>query len=323
MLTPASNDLDLLVRAAWLYYVDELTQAQVASRLFVSRQTVGRLLEAARQHGIVRVELDARYLAALQLATRLRRNFNLRDAIVVPSGDSRLSRGRINERVAAALAAYVRRYLHPGVVVGVGWGDSVSRALALLPDDSLHGVTFASAGGSTVAVSKVLADNPEVIRRLKTVPAPLVVSTPEVARAFRAEKAVSEVFDVARSATVTLTGVGSTGSDSSAVLAGVITEDDVERYAALGAVGDMLGEWYDAWGRVVTTPTSERRIGLSLDELRRMPNVVGVAAGTSKVDAIRGAVVGRYIKVLVTDEPTAEALLEKWGRSPLSEDDHA
>ncbi|HMS35854.1 MAG TPA: MarR family transcriptional regulator, partial [Arachnia sp.] len=77
-------DVDLVVRAAWLYYEDGLTQAQVAARLFVSRQTVGRLLESARQHGIVRIELDPASLAAMRLATTVRDVFGLRDAIVVP-----------------------------------------------------------------------------------------------------------------------------------------------------------------------------------------------------------------------------------------------
>ena len=112
-------DVDLVVRAAWLYYEDGLTQAQVAARLFVSRQTVGRLLESARQHGIVRIELDPAYLAAMRLATTVRDVFGLRDAIVVPTATGRLSQERTNERVAAALAAYARRFLHPGAVVGV------------------------------------------------------------------------------------------------------------------------------------------------------------------------------------------------------------
>ena len=92
VLNPASNDLDLVVRAAWLYYEDGLTQAQIATRLFVSRQTVGRLLESARQHGIVRIELDAQYLAAMDLATQVREKFGLRDAVVVPTAQGRLSR---------------------------------------------------------------------------------------------------------------------------------------------------------------------------------------------------------------------------------------
>ncbi|WP_040283736.1 sugar-binding transcriptional regulator [Tessaracoccus massiliensis] len=309
MLTPTPNDLDLVVRAAWLYYEDGLTQAQVAKRLFVSRQTVGRLLEAARQHGIVRIEMDTQYLAAMQLATQLKDASGLSDVIVVPTAEGRLSRERTNERVAAALAAYARRHLHPGAVVGVSWGDSVARALVELSEEHIEGVQFVACAGELSGIDEVLTRSPGVMRRLRTVPAPLLVSSASMAQALAQENAVREVLDLARSAVVTLTGMGSATPGGSAVLAGVTTDDEVAEFAARGAVGDMLGEWYDANGRVVETSWSERRIGVGLDELRGMSNVVGVAGGVEKVAAIRGAVRGGLIDALVTDEPTAQALL--------------
>ena len=311
VLNPASNDLDLVVRAAWLYYEDGLTQAQIATRLFVSRQTVGRLLESARQHGIVRIELDAQYLAAMDLATQVREKFGLRDAVVVPTAQGRLSRERTNERVAAALAAFVRRRLHPGAVVGVCWGDSVARSLSMLSEESLDGVQFVSTAGELSAIDEVLTRSPHVLRRLRTMPAPLLVSNEEVARAMQAETAVRDVIDLARSAVVTLTGMGAATPGGSAVSFGVATDEEVAEFAARGAVGDMLGEWYDAKGQVVETSWSRRRIGLGLEELRGLDNVVGVAGGVDKVAAISGAIAGRLISALVTDEPTATALLER------------
>lgn len=312
VLSSSPNDLDLVVRAAWLYHGDGLTQAQVAKRLFVSRQTVGRLLEAARAQGVVRIEIDARCLAALELATRLRDTFGLADAIVVPrDDDSPQSTERVNERVAAALAAYVRRYLHPGAIVGVGWGDTVARALAMLAAESLEGVTLAAAAGSIQAISQSMAGDPKVAHHLRAVPAPLLVSSPEAAALLREESSVREVLALAASATVTLTGIGSTGPAASAVRSQIVTDDEVAAFAAMGAVGDMLGEWFDANGRIVSGATSHRRIGLSLDELRAQPNVVGVAGGRQKAEAVLGAIRGRFIKVLVTDEATAEEVLAK------------
>lgn len=311
MLNPAPNDIDLVVRAAWLYYEDELTQAQIATRLFVSRQTVGRLLEAARAQGIVRIELDAQYLAAMQLATKLRERFGLRDAIVVPTAHGHMSRERTNERVAAALAAFVRRHLHPGAVVGVSWGDSVARSLSMLSEETLDGVQFVATAGELSAIDEVLTRSPHVLRRLRTLPAPLLVSSGPLAEAIRGETSVREVLDLARSAVVTLTGMGAATAGGSAVQSGVTTDDEVAQFAARGAVGDMLGEWYDIEGNIVETSWSQRRIGLSLDELRGLSNVVGAAGGVEKVDAIRGAIAGRLIDALVTDEPTATALLDK------------
>ncbi len=307
MLNPSPDDLDLIVRAAWSYYMDGLTQAQTAQRLFVSRQTVGRLLDSARHLGVVRVEINASYLGAYEQAQRLRDRLGLVDAIVVP-GSVSTDAGRVNERVAAALAAYARRYLHPGAIVGVGWGDTVARALGMVTPESLEGVTIASAAGSIPALTESLAG--PVARHLRVVPAPLIVSSADLAAVLRQEQPVREVLDLAASAVVTLTGIGSADPrTASAVRRGVVTGADVERFAAQGAVGDMFGEWFDARGEVVPG-TSDRRIGLSLDQVRAMPNVVGVAAGLDKVAAIRGAVAGHLVKVLITDDPTAQALLD-------------
>ena len=200
-------------------------------------------------------------------------------------------------------------HLHPGAVVGVSWGDSVARALVELSEESIDGVQFVACAGELSAIDEVLTRSPAVLRRLRTVPAPLLVSSASMAQALAQEDAVREVLDLARSAVVTLTGMGSATPRGSAVLAGVTTDEEVAEFASRGAVGDMLGEWYDADGRVVETSWSERRVGVGLDELRGMSNVVGVAGGVEKVAAIRGAIRGGLIDALVTDEPTAQALL--------------
>jgi len=119
---PARPDADrhgIVVRAAWLYYKDALTQAEIADRLFVSRATVGRLLEEARAEGIVRIEISADHLAAFQLSEDLRAQYGLADAVVVPriSGDA--TRERANGRVASAAAEYVKRFLRPGAIIGI------------------------------------------------------------------------------------------------------------------------------------------------------------------------------------------------------------
>lgn len=316
MLIGSPTDTDLIVRAAWLYYSDGLTHTQIAKRLFVSRQTVGRLLEVARRRGIVRIELDAGYLSSYHLSAQLRDRFDLRDAIVAP-GIATSTPGKVNDRVAAALAAYVRRYLHPGAVVAVGWGDTVARALSMLSSESLEGVLVASAAGSIQAITESLAGNPVVASRLRAVPAPLIVSSPGVAAALRLEEPVREVLELAASAQVMITGIGSADPEAaSAVRRGVVSSEEVAAFAEHGAVGDMLGEWYDARGNTVADATSNRRIGLGLKQLHDMGNVVGVAGGLDKIEAIRGAIAGRFIKVLVTDEPTAQALLESPSRRP-------
>jgi lsr operon transcriptional repressor len=300
---------ELALRAAWLYHVDELTQAEVAAQLHVSRPTVGRLLERAKAAGIVRVEIDARRLASFDLALRLQQRFALREAVVVPGGPPRLNTARRNERLATSAADYLRGHLHPGVVVGVAWGDTVQRTLAHFPAVALDGVTLATVTGGIEHITQRIMGHPAIAGHLLAVPAPLIVSSPSVARALREEPPVRDVLALARGAGLTLTGIGTVLPGSSAALSGLVSDDEVAQFAALGAVGDMLGEWLDARGHVVAGATSDRRIGIGLDELREMPNVVGIAGGKDKAAAIHAVLEGGYLNVLITDEDAAQELV--------------
>ena len=301
-------DLSLMVRAAWLYYEDGLIQADVARKLHVSRQTVSRLLEAARQRGIVRVEFDTRYLAAHRIATRLAEQSGLEDVIVVPTGGAGHNAG---DRIAAAGAAYLRRFLRPGAVIGVGWGDTVARTLSLIPGELLTEVTLASIAGGITSITDALTANAMLATHLRLLPAPVLVSTADLAAQLNNEASVRSVLDLAASADLTLTSVG--GADpatASAVRNALVTAEEAEAFRAMGGVGDMIGEWFDARGEVLHEATSARRIGLKLSTLREMPGVVCVAGGVEKVPAIRGAIAGRLIKTLITYEETAQALVE-------------
>ncbi|MCB2176575.1 MAG: sugar-binding transcriptional regulator [Actinomycetales bacterium] len=303
-----------VVRAAWLYYKDNLTQAEIAERLFVSRATVGRLLDIAREEGIVRFEISADHLSALELSTRLRDGFGLLDAVVVPRILATGSPDQVNGRVAAAAAEYLGRFLRPGAVIGVGWGDTVLRVLFALSRYALDGVTIASvAGGIDVYTREVTARNTNgVNEHLRAIPAPLLASSAAIAEALREDASVRSVLALASQAVATLTGIGSADvGTASAVRAGLYTAEEVVALRAAGGVGDMLGEWFDRSGAVVPAESSGRRIGITLDELRALPNVIGVAGGVEKTDAIAGALRGRYLDVLVTDEGTAEALLTR------------
>ncbi|PVU81380.1 hypothetical protein DDP54_15915 (plasmid) [Cellulomonas sp. WB94] len=301
----------ILVRAAWLYYKDHLTQAEIAERLFVSRATVGRLLDAARDQGIVRFEISADHLAAFELSVQIRDRYGLTDAIVVPRGASTETSRRTNERVAAAAAEYIKRFLKPGAVIGVGWGDTVTRVLLGLSRDSLEGVTIATvAGGINVYTRQVSALSTNgVNEHLRLIPAPLIASSASIAIALRQDASVTSVLELAEGAVATLTGIGSSKAAASSVRSGLFNQDQVDEFRALGAVGDMLGEWFDSAGTALVGAASDRKIGMSINQLREMPNVIGVAGGLDKLAAIAGALRGGYLDVLVTDEAVAELLL--------------
>src|SRR5258708_17221144 len=122
---------ELLLRAAWFYYKDELTQDEIAKRLSVSRASVGRLLDRARRVGLVTINLNAEYLNSVELSAELRRTFNLSDALVVPDHDKEPADPHaLNARIGLGGAQFISTHLRPGSTLGVGWGETVSRVIA-------------------------------------------------------------------------------------------------------------------------------------------------------------------------------------------------
>jgi lsr operon transcriptional repressor len=298
---------------AWYYYRDNLTQAEVADRLHVSRPTVARLLERARQTGVVSIHIDTTGVGGLDLPQRLRERYGLKDVVVVPQPAPATSGETTNSRIALAGAQYLRRHLAPGSVIGVGWGDTVVRTLTALPPSMLNGVTFATlTGGIDAYTSRVAGSGGAGLNNLvRFVPAPLIASSARLARALRKEPAVTEVLDAARNADATLLGIGAASPTATILQNGVIDEEQLRRYVEQGAVGDIVGDWYDAAGRLLAVDLQALRVGLSIAELPKMRNVIAVAGGTDKADAISGALAGSYLDVLVTTEDVARDLLAR------------
>ncbi len=310
---PADGDRERLVRVAWYYYRDGLTQAQIADRLHVSRPTVARLLDRARQTGVVTIDIDTSHIGGLELSLKLQERYGLEEVVVVPQLGTALSGETTNSRVAQQAAQYLGRFLRPGVTVGVGWGDTVRRTLLALRRSALPGVTFATlTGGIDVYMGNVggaAGDNLAV--NVRYVPSPLLASSPEMADALRQEKAVTSVLELAQSADITLIGVGGAIPNATILEHGMVTERQLVDYQQRGAVGDIIGEWYDEHGCALAIDMQRVRIGLEISQLRSMRRVVAAAGGLDKVAAISGALAGGYLDVLITTEDVALALANR------------
>jgi len=120
-----------MLRAAWYYYKDELTQDEIARRLSMSRASVGRLLDRARRVGLVSINLNTEYLDAFELSGELRKTFGLAEALVVPDHEKEpFDHHAMNARVGLGGAQFMSTHLRPGASLGVGWGETVSRVIA-------------------------------------------------------------------------------------------------------------------------------------------------------------------------------------------------
>jgi len=317
-----SGSEELLLRVAWFYYKDELTQEEIAKRLSVSRASVGRMLDRARKVGLVSINLNADHLNAFEVSRQLRRTFALAEALVIPDHETEVGDHHgLNARLGRGGAQFMSTHLRPGGTLGVGWGETVSRVIASTNFGAVGPIHMVSlTGGVDAYLPAFLSSKSEgegamgEMTTATVIPTPIVASTPELAAALKAEPAIQQVLKQACGVDQAIVGVGTPTADATIVEMGYLEAEDVRTLRDHAVVGDILGQFFDASGQVVKLPIHDRRIGIELTDLAQIPKVVGVAGGLHKVDAILGALRGGFLDVLVTNELAALRLLELEGQ---------
>ena len=307
-------DSDPLVTAAWLYYQENYTQAEVAGVLGVSRPTVAGLLSRAREEGVVTVQLRPELLRRLSGASELRGRFGLHDALVVPNPDGQTGEA-LTRSLGRAGALYLEGLLRPGDVLGTCWGlgmQALAEALSPRPVAGLRvtqslGGLLSSEALNPARIAWTIAE--KLGARVVHLHVPQYVASPESKALFLQEPTVAAALDLARQASLMVLGIGTVGPEATAVRAGVIAPHEMAALAAAGAVGDLSGRYYDAQGQPVETELTARLVALTLDDLRAISPVIAVAGGPPKTAAVLGALRSGCLDVLITDEQTAAAVL--------------
>ncbi|MBF0914182.1 MAG: sugar-binding transcriptional regulator [Atopobium sp.] len=295
----------LATKAAWYYYMEDSTQAQIAEVMGVSRAKVIRLLEEARAQGIVQFSFrknDSQRVSAEQL---LIDRFGLKDAFVVPTP---LDSSAINQSIAQGAAHYVSDHLREDGYLNIGYGDTVSRMLGFLAknrEESLNVVSLT--GGVSYYLPSV--GTTAYSMHLFLTPSPLVVSSRQVRDALLDEKSLQDVSTMTEYADMSVVGIGAAVEGSTVLRNGILNEGELTVLKMQGAVGDVLNHFMDKDGNLIQTEIEDRVISTDLDKLRQLKNVVGVAGGKDKVTAIKAVLNGGYLNVLITDSDTAAELL--------------
>lgn len=313
---PASR-LRLVTRVARMYHEQDLKQPQIAELLHVSQAKVSRLLKRAEQLGIVRVVIVPPPGGHSELEEALVARYGLLDAVVAdaPSGDEQA----ITSAVGAAAALYLEDVLLGHERIGISsWSETLLAMVNVLtrrPQPVADSVAQVIGG---VGIPEAQVQATRLTEQLAALtggqplflPTPGVVSGSSLRDAMLGEPYVAEVVEAWRQLTVLLAGIGSL--DPSPLLrrsGNAIAEADQEALRTLGAVGDICLRFFDATGQHVDSGLDGRVIGIDPKTLVAVPRRVGVAGGQRKHSAIRAAVLGGWINVLVTDADTARVLL--------------
>jgi len=295
----------LVVKTAWYYYFENMTQQKIAEVLGISRMRVVKLLEKARKTGVVQFKMREDSTSRMKIEKQLTKQYGLKDTFIVPTNPD--AEGA-NETIARAAAMYIRDRLDENAFINMGYGDTCSRVLINLATMSENPVSCVSLTGG---VNYYLPHNDMNLfnAKLYLIPAPLIASTKEIAIAMQNEATVVEFSRMAQLSSITVVGIGGMEEEATIVKSSIINKNDVLYLKMQGAVGDLLCHFIDKDGNLVNADIEDRLISTPLNTLKNLDNVIGVSAGSEKVDAIRAVLRGKYLDVLVTDEETALKLL--------------
>lgn len=311
-LVPDSEE-SLGLRAAWLHYVGGLTQAAVAKRLGLPSVKTHRLIARAVAEGAVKVTIDGDIVACVELESRLCARFGLNFCRVTPD---LAEEGLPLRALGLAGAEYLRNLLsnNPDITIGIGHGRTLSAAIHQLPHLDASHARFVSLLG---CLTRNYALNPhDVMHRIaeKTgaqaymMPVPFFANTVEDREVLLSQRGVSEVFSMAAGSTVKLVGIGTVEPAAQLVEAGLIAVQEINDISAAGAIGEMLGHFFDARGQRITNSLTARTLAVTLDA-RRRENIVALVGGQSKVAATKAVLASGLLSGLITDEQTAQTLL--------------
>ncbi len=313
-----TQQMRLLAKVARMYHERGLRQPQIAQQLHISQPRVSRLLKQAVELGVVRTVVTLPPGVHTDLEEDLQRLYGLQDAVVVETAGS--SEGVI-PALGAAGAAYLDVTLVGGDRIGISsWSATLLAAVDALqaknvrvaervvqivggvgsPDVQFHATRL------TGRFAQLIGANPVYV------PAPGLVSTTAVRRALMKDTSIGEVTAQWENLTMALVGIGSLSPSPLLRQSGnAVGYEEQEELRSLGAVGDVCLRFFDAEGKLVRSSLERRVLGISPTQLRKIPRRIAFAGGAEKYAAVRGAVLGGWANILVTDVDTAAQLVRE------------
>ena len=307
-----------MVKIAKMYYEQGLTQTVISKRLGISRPTVSRLMQEAMEQGIIRIEIANIPEDQSDLMQGLQSKYDLMEAIVVDV-NCPITYESVSQALGVAAADYFRRVVRDGNVVGLTWGAALASMVEHLDHEKKPSCLVVQLVGglgspntNTHATDLVTKMAMALGANISLMPAPGVVSSVDSANLLLADLQIRQALDLVKKTDIAFVGIGATINNPFLLRnEEIITKEEMEILQSKGAVGDISLHYYDIEGMEIDSEFQRRVIGISYDVIKKIPRVVGIAGGPEKYHAILGAIQGKVINTLITDQETARKLLEE------------
>ncbi|WP_438497076.1 sugar-binding transcriptional regulator [Paenibacillus sp. IHBB 3054] len=311
----------LLVQVAKMYYLEDLTQSDISKRLGIYRTSISRLLKKARDEGIVQINIIDEDSTHSEMENRLKQLFGLQEVIIVASRESMSGNDKIKS-VAKAGAELLSKLIKDEDVVGFAWGRTMGSLIGEFndcPQRSAHFVPLVGGPGDMETKYHVNA----IVYSIATdfggeahmIDAAAVLERKETRNEIINSNYFRKITDLWDKLTVAVVGIGAPISNSNMIWTGFLGDKEIKHLNSHDAVGDICSRFYDSQGNVVNSELAERTIAIPLERLRDTRFTLALAESIEKAPSILGAIRGKYINALVTNEETAAEVLRLAGNA--------
>ncbi|MEC0239665.1 sugar-binding transcriptional regulator [Paenibacillus dokdonensis] len=303
----------LSIEAARLYYQSDYSQQDIAQRLGVSRPTVSRLLQFAKEQGYVRIDIVDPHEDLNVLSRELQNKYELDTVQVCYSPLNTYE--EIKKHITKQTAEYLHETIQDKDIIGVTWGTTMHAVAQQLQPKNVKGVEVVQLKGgvshshvNTYAAETVnlFAEAYQTVARY--LPLPVIFDNIALKRIVEEDRHINRIIELGKQANIAVFTVGTVKENALLFRLGYFNEEEQKLLKKNGA-GDICSRFFDKEGRICSEEINNRTVGIDLYELRKKEKSILVAGGQRKVEAIQAALAGKYANILVTDQFTAQSLL--------------
>lgn len=301
------------VEISKLYYLDGATQAEIAKKLHLSRPTISRALQFARDNQIVKIQVSDPLSDLSDLREQVKERYHLDEVVIAtPDGDGTAA---TLDALGAAAAKYLEEVVVDNDTLGISWGQTLAAVARHLQPSARKNIravylkgTVANSTHNNYVVEVTKAFNRCFHTQAQILPLPVIFENKDVKEMVVKDRFINEILMTGRQATVDLFTVGTTEPDATLFELGYLSDQQIAQLQK-ESVGDIISQFVDEKGKIVDEDLTARTVALPLNELKNTRQSILIAGGMNKLKPIKAALAGRYANVLVTDVAVAQHLI--------------
>lgn len=309
-----SEDRRKMLKIVTMYYEQGLTQAIIAKKMGISRPVISKILQQAKESGVVSISIKDESAYAVELGLRLEQKYQLDDVIVVPTNEQKQSQS-VKKEVSRIAAFYLKERLNVEMNIGLSWGTTLADMIDEMPYSSFPTINIAPLVGGVSSEHLYFDTNHLVFRlaeklnsRCQYFYAPALAESIELATVLNKSQLVSKALEQAKNVDFAIIGVGNPNESSTWKRLGYIEANELQIIKETGVKGDAVASLFDNNGQTVNNEISQRMLGIKVEDLVNIPDVMVIGCGEEKAEGIKPLLIGRCCSILVIDQTIAEAL---------------